>query len=50
MFIYRFYKRTGKKINHLHDCVMLHPNNVMPTILHLNRLYRKFFCTFNTFI
>lgn len=28
MFIYRFYKRTGKKINHLHDCVMLHPNDV----------------------
>jgi len=28
MFIYRFYERTGRKINHLHDCVMLHPNDV----------------------
>ena len=28
MFIHRFYKQTGKKINHLHDCVMLHPNDV----------------------
>ena len=28
MFIHRFYKQTVKKINHLHDCVMLHPNDV----------------------
>ena len=28
MFIYRFYKQTGKKLNHLHDCIMLHPNDV----------------------
>ena len=28
MFIYRFHKQTGKKLNHLHDCVMLHPNDV----------------------
>lgn len=28
MFIYQFYKKTGKKLNHLHDCVMLHPNDV----------------------
>jgi len=28
MFIYRFYEQTGKKLNHLHDCVMLHPNDV----------------------
>ena len=28
MFIYRFYKQTGNKLNHLHDCVMLHPNDV----------------------
>ena len=28
MFIYRFYKQTGKKINYLHDCVMLYPNDV----------------------
>ena len=28
MFLYRFYKQTGKKLNHLHDCVMLHPNDV----------------------
>ena len=28
MFLYRFYKQTGKKLNHLHDCVMVHPNDV----------------------
>ena len=28
MFIHKFYKQTGKKINHLHDCVMIHPNDV----------------------
>jgi hypothetical protein len=28
MFLYRFYEQTGKKLNHLHDCVMLHPNDV----------------------
>lgn len=28
MFLYRYHKQTGKKLNHLHDCVMLHPNDV----------------------
>ena len=27
-FITKFYDRTGHKLNHLHDCVMLHPNDV----------------------
>ena len=27
-FLMECYKKTGKKINHLHDCVMLHPNDV----------------------
>ena len=28
MFLDKFYKQTGKKLNHLHDCVLLHPNDV----------------------
>ena len=28
LFILRFYQETGKKLNHLHDCVLLHPNDV----------------------
>ena len=28
MFIYRFYKQTGKRLNHLHDCIMINPNDV----------------------
>lgn len=28
MFIYEFYKKTRRRLNHLHDCVMLHPNDV----------------------
>lgn len=28
MFLDWYYNQTGKKLNHLHDCVMLHPNDV----------------------
>ena len=28
IFIQKFYKKTKKRLNHLHDCVMLHPNDV----------------------
>ena len=27
-FILRFHKKTSKRLNHLHDCVMVHPNDV----------------------
>jgi hypothetical protein len=27
-FILEFFKKTGKRLDHLHDCVMLHPNDV----------------------
>jgi DNA-directed RNA polymerase len=28
LFILEHYKRTGHRINHLHDCVLVHPNDV----------------------
>ena len=28
IFITKFYEQTGRRINHLHDCVMVHPNDV----------------------
>jgi len=28
IFLQNFYKTTKKRLNHLHDCVMLHPNDV----------------------
>jgi DNA-directed RNA polymerase len=28
MFLYKYYRQIGKKWNPLHDCVMLHPNDV----------------------
>ena len=28
LFLQKFYKKTKRRLNHLHDCVMLHPNDV----------------------
>ena len=28
LFLQKFFKKTKKRLNHLHDCVMLHPNDV----------------------
>ena len=28
IFLCKFYEQTGRRLNHLHDCVMLHPNDV----------------------
>ena len=41
MFIYQFYKKTGKKLNHLHDCVMLHPNDVQ--VFH--KIVKEIYCS-----